>query len=45
MKQGASSISIAPGKSVTITFGALIHHDQAFDATDEYEVFKQLISK
>ena len=30
---------------MTITFGALIHDNQAFDATDEYEMFNQLISK
>ncbi len=42
MKQGeVSSISIAPGKTLRITFGALIHDHRAFNAEAEYEGFKK----
>ena len=45
MKQGeVSSISIAPGKTMRLTFGALVHDHQKFEAAAEYEVFKQVIS-
>ena len=45
MKQGqVSSISIAPGNKMRITFGALVHDHQEFDAAAEYQAFKELIS-
>ncbi len=46
MKQGeVSSITIAPGKTMRITFGALVHDHRKFEAAAEYELFKQLISQ
>ena len=46
MKQGeVSSIKIAPGKTMRITFGALVHDHRKFEAAAEYELFKQLISQ
>ncbi|MCA9212477.1 MAG: PmoA family protein [Planctomycetales bacterium] len=45
MKQGeVSSVSIAPGNSMRITFGALIHDDHNLDHDAEFDTFKQLIS-
>lgn len=44
MKQGAkSSVSIAPGKKMRITFGALVHDHREFNPEVEYEAFKQLL--
>lgn len=46
MKQGqASSISIAPGNKMRITFGALVHDHQDFEAVAEYEFFKRMAKK
>ncbi len=45
MKQGkVSSVSVAPGESLRITFGALIHDHQAFDAAAEYATFKRTLN-
>ncbi len=44
MKQGAkSSVSIAPGKKLRITFGALLHDHRAFNPEAEYELFKDAL--
>ena len=45
MKQGeVSSVSIAPGKKMRITFGAMVHDHREFNAPAEYDNFKQLVS-
>ena len=44
MKQGeTSSVAIAPGKSMRINFGAMVHDHREFNAEAEYEAFKRLI--
>lgn len=46
MKQGqVSSISIAPGNRLRITFGALVHDHQDFEAATEYEFFRRMATK
>ena len=45
MKQGAgSSVKVAPGTSMRITFGALMHDNHEFDTAAEYQAFKESIS-
>ena len=45
MKQGAvSSVSIAPGETMRITFGAFVHDDQEFNADAEYQAFVKMTS-
>ena len=45
MKQGeASFITIAPGKTMQITFGALVHDLRSFNARAEYEAFEQILA-
>ena len=46
MKQGeTSSIAIAPGKTMRITFGAMVHDHREFNAKAEYEAFKRVLSE
>lgn len=42
MKQGSpSSVSVARGEELTITFGAFFHDDQSFDPEREFQAFEQ----
>ena len=45
MKQGETSlISIASGKTMQITFGALVHDLRSFNAKAEYEAFERILA-
>ena len=37
-----SSVSVAPGETLRITFGALVHDHQPFDEVAEYAKFKRI---
>jgi hypothetical protein len=46
MKQGAiSSVPVAQGETLKVTFGAMIHDHREFDVTGEHDAFKQLIKE
>ncbi|MFN9719793.1 MAG: PVC-type heme-binding CxxCH protein [Planctomycetota bacterium] len=46
MKQGArSAITLAPGETLKVTFGALVHDQREFDRNEEYRQFQRLMTK
>lgn len=46
MQQGPpSAVTVARGEELTLTFGALFHDDQAFDAEAEFQAFAQATLK